>query len=215
VPRHADRQQIEFWATGLVRIARQMTGTSLRPTRAAFIHTRCAASQCLEDYFGCPIAFASERDEVAFASSAGELPLIAADPYLNDLLVGYCEKALAHRNRPVESLRVRVENAITPLLPHGKTRAGDVARALGIGQRTLARRLALEGLTFTRILDELRADLARHYLKDPSLSVSEAAWLLGFQEASAFTLACKRWTGRTPSQVRSQERRPPPCATSL
>ncbi|WP_082145811.1 AraC family transcriptional regulator [Microvirga massiliensis] len=207
VPRHADRHQIEFVATVLVRMARQTTGTALRPIRVAFVHPRCTASQHIEAFFACPIAFGSACDVIAFAPEASEFPLTGADPYLNNLLVGYCEEALAHRSRPVQALRTRVENATTPLLPHGKARAGEVARKVGLSQRTLARRLAAEGLTFARILNELRADLAQHYLQDSSLSVSEVAWLLGFQEVSAFTHACKRWTGRTPSQVRSQETR--------
>ena len=71
-------------------------------------------------------------------------------------------------------------------------------------RRTLARRLAAEGVTFTGILEEMRRDLARRYLGDTSLSVSQIAWLLGFQEISAFTGAFKRWTGATPTQVRMQ-----------
>jgi AraC-like DNA-binding protein len=68
--------------------------------------------------------------------------------------------------------------------------------------RTLARRLADEGLTFARILDDLRADLARRYLGEQDLSMSRIAWLLGYQEVSAFTHAFKRWTGETPSSAR-------------
>ena len=102
----------------------------------------------------------------------------------------------------MEALRTRVENAITPLLPHGKARVGDVARALGMSQRSLSRHLSSDGQTFAGILDDLRLDLARHYLRDASLSVSEIAWLLGFQEVGAFTHAFKRWTGDTPSAMR-------------
>jgi AraC-like DNA-binding protein len=148
------------------------------------------------------VTYGVSHDEVAFAPSTAALPLTGSDPYLNDLLVGYCEEALAHRKRPTEALRSRVENAITPLLPHGKARADDVARALGMSQRSLSRHLASEGLTFAGILDELRLDLARHHLRDTRLSVSEIAWLLGFQEVSAFTHAFKRWTGQAPSETR-------------
>jgi AraC-like DNA-binding protein len=203
VARHTDRQQIEFWAAALVRIARQVTGTALRPTRVAFVHPRCAASRGLDSFFACAVAFGAEQDVVAFPAEAGELPLTAADPYLNELLVGYCEEALAHRRRPAQALRTRVENAVTPLLPHGKVRAAEVARALGLSQRTLARRLAADNLTFAGIVEDLRADLARLYLKDPDLTITEVSWLLGFREASAFTHACKRWTGRTPSGMRA------------
>jgi len=108
------------------------------------------------------------------------------------------------RRRPADAaVDVRsIENAISSFLPHGKACVEDVARALGMSQRTLARRLSAEGLTFSRVLDAMRTDLADHYLRDATLSVSQVAWLLGFQEVSAFTFAFKRWTGQTPSQFR-------------
>ena len=83
----------------------------------------------------------------------------------------------------------------------------DVARSLGMSKRTLARRLSDEGLNFTEILQQLRRDLAVRYLDDRNLHVSKIAWLLGFSEVSAFTHACKRWTGETPKQMRAAERR--------
>jgi len=73
-----------------------------------------------------------------------------------------------------------------------------------MSQRTLARRLALERLTFAGILDDLRSDLANRYLNDAHLTISQIAWLLGYQEASAFTHAFKRWTGKTPREMRAQ-----------
>jgi AraC-like DNA-binding protein len=153
---------------------------------------------------GCSIVFGSERDEVTFAPSVAELALVDADPYLNQLLVGYCEDALAHHGRQPLSLRARVETAISQLLPHGKARIDDVARRLRMSRRTLSRRLAAEGASFGTILEELRVDLARAYLRDPTLSISQIAWLLGFREVSAFTHAHKRWTGRTPSAMRAE-----------
>jgi AraC-like DNA-binding protein len=93
-----------------------------------------------------------------------------------------------------------------PLLPHGNARIGRIADALHLSTRTLARRLAAEDVTFAQVLDEMRADLAASYLCDPTLSVSHIAWLLGFQEASAFTHAFKRWTGKTPTEHRADER---------
>lgn len=204
VARHEDRHQIEFWATVLIRMARQFTGTGLSPQRVLLTHQRCTGSNELELFLGCRIDFGADRDEVAFAAHAADLPLVEADSYLHQILVGYCEEALAHRSRPAEALRTRVENAITPLLPHGTARAGEVARALGMSQRTLSRRLAEEGATFAAVFDDLRSDLARHYLQNPALSISQIAWLLGFQEVSAFTHAFKRWTGQTPTRMRSQ-----------
>ena len=79
----------------------------------------------------------------------------------------------------------------------------DVARSLGMSKRTLARKLSDEGLNFTEVLQQLRRDLAVRYLDDPKLHISKIAWLLGFNEVSAFTHAFKRWTGKTPSQMRT------------
>jgi AraC-like DNA-binding protein len=102
------------------------------------------------------------------------------------------------------SFRSTVENAIVPLLPHGKARANEIARRLGVSQRTFARRLSLEGLNFSNVLERLKIDLAERYLHDDGLSVSQIAWLLGYKEVSALTHAFKRWTGKTPRQARSR-----------
>ena len=100
-------------------------------------------------------------------------------------------------------MRTRVENAISPLLPHGRVPVEDIARNLGMSRRTLARKLSDERLNFTEILQELRRDLAVRYLDDRKLHVSKIAWLLGFNEVSAFTHAFKRWTGKTPRELRT------------
>jgi AraC-like DNA-binding protein len=68
--------------------------------------------------------------------------------------------------------------------------------------RTLSRKLHEEGVAFTEILEETRAALAKSYLAERNLPVSEIAWLLGYREVSSFTHAFKRWTGMTPRQFR-------------
>ena len=68
------------------------------------------------------------------------------------------------------------------------------------------RRLASEGLTFAKIREELKLGLAVVYLQEADLPISEIAWLLGYQEVSAFTHAFKRWTGKTPRETRVQKK---------
>ena len=72
-----------------------------------------------------------------------------------------------------------------------------------MSQRTLSRNLAEEGASFAEILDELRAALAKRYLRDETLPVTEIAWLLGYSEVSSLTHAFQRWTGMTPRRFRS------------
>ena len=90
---------------------------------------------------------------------------------------------------------------VEPLLGRAGLSVEDVARTLGMSERTLARKLSHEGLKFAEIFQQLRRDLAVRYLDDRKLHISKIAWLLGFNEVSAFTHACKRWTGKTPSQM--------------
>ena len=102
-----------------------------------------------------------------------------------------------------------------PLLPHGDAKLPAIARRLGLSPRTLARRLAEESLNFSDVLENLKVDLAWRYLADEGLSISQVAWLLGYQEVSSLTHAFKRWTGRTPRQARLRSRHPPIPAPSL
>jgi AraC-like DNA-binding protein len=203
VSRHLDRHQIEFFVTILVRICRQLTNRHLVPTRLRMIHRHGPRSE-LSDFFGVGVEFGAATDEVAFAADAKHLPVVSADPYLHKLLIAYGEEALARRPARLGSFRSIVEKAVVPLLPHGKARAADIARGLGVSQRTFARRLSLEGVTFSAVLESLRVHLANRYLADESLSISQVAWLLGYQEVSAFTHAFKRWTGKTPRAARAR-----------
>jgi AraC-like DNA-binding protein len=204
VPRHSDRHQIEFWMAALVRTCRQLTNQHLLPIRVKVAHRRSEDSSEFDKFLGRRAMFAADMDEVAFSDTAKHLPVVSADPYLNELLTAYCEEALSRRRTSRGMLQSRVENLIVPLLPHGEVRAAEVARRLGMSQRTLARRLSSEGLTFAGVLDNLRSDLATRYLSDADLSISQVAWLLGYREVSAFTHAFKRRTGTTPREMRSR-----------
>lgn len=203
VSRHPDRHQMEFWITAILRICRHLTGRHLIPDRVAFAHKRRADSGEMAEFFGTQIEFDADADEILFEPQRAALPIVSADPYLNKMLIAYCEEALAQRKKRAGSLQADVENAIVPLLPHGKAKADEVARQLHLSRRTFARRLASEDLTFSEILGALRIDLAKRYLADQSLSISQIAWLLGYKEVGAFSHAFRRWTRRTPRQMRA------------
>ena len=203
ISRHSDRHQIEFCMFAVLRICRVLTGQHLVPQHFWISHHRSGTNSEMARFVGTAVEFGATTDEFALNANARELPLIHADPYLNNLLLEYCEAALTDRKGNVSQLRTRVENAISSLLPHGRVLVDDVARSLGMSKRTLARKLSDEGLKFTEILQHLRRDLAVRYLDDRKLHISKIAWLLGFNEVGAFTHACKRWTGKTPSQIRA------------
>ncbi len=203
VSRHLDRHQIEFLMTVLIRVCRHLTGQRVVPTSVRFAHYRSGASQELAAYFGGNVEFAAGTDDVTFTNADVDLKVVSADPFLNKLLVSNFEEALSRRPTKQGPFRAAVENAIAPLLPHGKAHAAEIAKKLGVSKRTSARRLSAEGLSFSQVLEDLRSELAKQYLMDQGLSISRIAWLLGYQEVSAFTHAFKRWTGKTPREVRA------------
>jgi AraC-like DNA-binding protein len=188
---------------GVLRVCRMLTGQKLVPQHFSIAHYRSGDTSEMARFVGTKVEFGADKDEFALNADARALPLIHSDPYLNDLLLKYCEAALAGRRGNVSQLRTKVENAISSLLPHGRVLVEDVARSLGMSERTLARKLSDEGLNFTEILQQLRRGLAVRYLDDRKLHVSKIAWLLGFHEVSAFTHAFKRWTGKTPREMRT------------
>jgi AraC-like DNA-binding protein len=155
---------------------------------------------------GCEVAFGANVDEITFPGTIKQLPVVNADPYFNKLLVKYCEDMRSKQSSGRGTFRIVVENAISPLLPHGRAHADEIAHQLGLSRRTLARRLASEGLTFEGVLSALRADLAKRYVGEEGLPISQIAWLVGYRDVSAFTHAFTRWTGKTPREARVQER---------
>jgi len=203
VDRDADRHQIEFWLVTLVRICRQVTNGRLTPSRLKTKHSRNRTSPEFRKFFGVEIEFNANADEIWFPQPIALLPVVGRDERLNELLRRYAEEALARKPQERLTVRSRTEDVLSKLLPHGRATVSEAGRRLGMSPRTLSRNLAEEGTSFAEILDELRTALAKRYLRDQTLPVTEIAWLLGYREVSSLTHAFKRWTGMTPRRYRS------------
>ena len=202
IPRHADQQQIEFCMFALVRASCVLSGRRFLPKRVSISHVRTRGVAKFAGLLGNGLEFGANADEINFPTGSAGWALVDADARLNKILVRVCEESLSSRKGKTGSLRVTVENAISPLLPHGQAKANVVAKKLGMSERTLVRRLAEEGLTFNEILQQLKASLAIRYLEEDNMPISRIAWLLGFEEASSFSHACRRWTGKSPRELR-------------
>jgi len=204
VSRHADRHQIEAWVTALMRFCRDMTGRALLPLGVKIMHERIPESVEFDAFFGRSVEFGAHLDEILLSADVAKAAIVTADPYLNRLLIKYCDEVLARRQIAPGALRADVENAMAALLPHGQASIENVADRLGISPRTLRRRLAGEATSFTAVLKELRLALAKRYLAEQNVSISRIAWLLGYAEVSTFSHAFRRWTGRPPRLVRAR-----------
>jgi AraC-like DNA-binding protein len=207
VPRHADVHQIWSFIILLIRVSRHLTERPLKPLAVRIMHRIPGDIAKLERFLDATIAAEADVDEIEFPAASWDLPIVSADPHLHRLCVQACEEALARRDRKPSPLKVRVENAIAALLPHGQAHHDLVAARLGMSPRTLARRLAAEDSSFTAILAQMRSALAERYLADRALPISQIAWLLGYTEIGTFTRAFQRWTGMAPSAARARQQR--------
>ena len=206
IPRHVDRQQVEFCIVAMIRVCRLLSGRQFLPKRVSLMHARPRGISRFARFLGNDIEFGSDADEIGFPTGSPEWALMNADPRLNKILLDVCEESLNARGANTGPFRTVVENAIAPLLPHGQAQAHAIARKLGMSERTLARRLAEEGVTFIEVLQQLKASLASRYLEDDGMPISRVAWLLGFEDASSFSHACRRWTGKSPRELRRFDR---------
>jgi AraC-like DNA-binding protein len=205
VDRDTDKHHIEFWLVTLVRICRQVTSARLVPSRLQAKHIRNGTPAELRTFFGIDIEFGAKSDEIWFQQPIVLLPVMGRDERLNELLRGYAEEALARKSPARLTVRSKAEDILSKLLPHRRATVPEVARRLAMSPRTLSRKLAEEGTSFAEILTQLRAALAKRYLHDRTLPVSEIAWLLGYREVSSLTHAFRRWTGTTPQRFRSDQ----------
>jgi AraC-like DNA-binding protein len=203
IDRPPDRHHMEFWLVTLVRICRTLTRSRLAPTQIKLRHVRPETPPDVRSHLGCGIDFAADSDGILFSATVGALPVVGADVHLNKLLLQYADEALGNRLPRRASIRSHVEDQIAQFLPHGKANALEIARRLGMSRRTLARALSAEGVAFSTVLETLRQALAKRYLREKELPISEIAWLLGYSELSSFTHAFARWTGLTPKAFRN------------
>jgi AraC-like DNA-binding protein len=210
VSRHRVRQNAEFGIAAVIKALREIAGRNIHPTQVSFAHAGESNRRELERFFGCAVEFGASIDQLTFSNEILALPLLTQDRHLLDTLEPICDEAAKERNTAKGTLRASVENEVQRLLHHGNAQREAVAKKLAMSTRTLARKLAVENTTYEEVVDHLRRSLALQYVKEPSLSLSQIAWLLGYEGSSSFNHAFLRWTGRSPSASRNEKQLPAP-----
>ncbi|MFT4096686.1 MAG: AraC family transcriptional regulator [Rhodoblastus sp.] len=200
------QQVAEFMAAYLQTINRWLLGQSLP---IIHIHFKHSAPQGLphDEYArvldGAPVSFDAEFNEGRFPAALLDLPIPNADRSLLPQLTRLIDKRVEERGLQDESATVRVlRDTIRTQLRLGRTDLDRISAVAGLSPRTLQRRLANDGTSFTLLLDEVRREFAHDLLEDARLSFTDIALLLGFSEQSSFNHAFRRWFGVSPSQWR-------------
>jgi AraC-like DNA-binding protein len=183
-------------AVGLWQIGRDLTGQPLEGDAECAFPEPEYAQRFTELAMG-HLRFDAPANRLVFPASYLDLPLKTADPVAMQLARAQCERELsALVDASGVAGRVRAEL--------GEFRGlEEVAARLHMSTRTLKRRLADQGTTFSQVVDDLRRQRALLLLENRELSINEIAGRLGYTEAANFTRAFKRWTGKTPAAYRA------------
>lgn len=184
----------------IVAMAQRGTGQSLSPQRVEFQRAP-AHREMYEVHFRCPVKFRANQNALVFKKAEMELPFVTSNPDLLATVAPQLEaeltEQLAQRN-----FNEQAKGILKRLLAGQRPGINDLARELHLSTRTLQRRLTEQGITFQRLLEEARRELARHYLLHSSRELNETAYLLGYEDANSFFRAFHQWEGTSPGQWR-------------
>lgn len=156
-----------------------------------------------ERIFEAPVTFESHWNALRIDPLFLTHPVNVQPRYVFGILSQHADDLLKSLESS-KTMRGRVESLLMPVLHTGDASMAGVAAKLGLSRPTLSRRLKAEGVTFEKVLDDLRRMLALHYLSGKRVSVNEVAFLVGFSDATAFSRAFKRWTGTSPRGIRAE-----------
>jgi len=185
---------------GLAALCRFIVGQDFNPDRITLRRSPSDVPGPWYAFFRCPVEFGADADRFVLSRAKATRPLSGSDPRIAALHEEVVLRDLAALDRGDVLNRARVE--ITEQLPSGRATEASVARALHMSTRTLHRRLRERGETFRSLLSDVRQSLAASYLEDPSLSVTEIGFLLGFSDTSSFARTFRHWFGRSPTEQR-------------
>ena len=171
------------------------------PKAIRFTHAEPSYRAEYDRIFGVPLLFGSHMNAFLIDEAFLKMKLPRTNPYLSEIMSARAEELLKSLESS-KTTRGRVENLLIPILHTGEVSMDMIAVKLDLSRQTLFRKLKAEGVTFEKILDELRHKLALHYLNEKKVPVNQTAYLLGFSQSAAFSRAFKRWTGSSPRMAR-------------
>lgn len=189
--------------SALLSVCRQITGAEIVPVEVAFTYQHRASTLEHQRFFRCPLKFGQPHSKLVLFEHDLALPVPRGDETLAGYLSSRAETVLGSLVTGA-STRERVRSAIWATLSEGRPTVTRVATALHLPPRTLQRRLANEGTSLHRELEDVRKTMAMAMLRDRTHSIDEVAFLLGYAESSTLFRSFRRWTAMTPQQYRAE-----------
>ncbi len=198
----AHRVRTDLCMATVMVMCRLNFGPNLKPVAVRLVRPEPFCGEKFFAFFKGPVFFDAASDSLTLRKKDTDKPLPGGNPHLarisDHIIIGYLSALNSY------DVVHRTQTAIVALLPSGVISEEKVADKLYMSVRSLRRKLQEGGTSFRKLLDRTREELARQYICDEGVDLTEIAFLLGFSEHSAFSRAFKRWTGQTPSDMRRE-----------
>ncbi|MEO8153830.1 MAG: AraC family transcriptional regulator [Rhizobacter sp.] len=184
---------------------RDVLGASCQPTLACFAYPAPAHRDLYSQYLQCPCVFDCHRSGIQYPKETLARRPYLANPLAATMLQSTCDGLIAHIEASL-GFAGKVHRTLRHLSDPGAGMKA-VATALKMTDRTLRRRLADEGTSFSTIAYQVKYCVATQHLKDSQASIEQIAAIAGFSDPANFRRAFIRWTSMTPAQFRRQQHR--------
>ena len=208
MPLGAVRQCLfDMYLAGLARMSPVLTGQPMDTVELWFEGAEPPHFARYRDRLP-PVRFGTGVNQIRFAAELLDLPIDTANEVASRAVQEQLAGELTRMGLSDDDLVVRVR----ALLSAGGTFGlGDVAQALHVSPRTLRRRLSNHGMTFHRLVSDVRRAEAIRLLRHSVLPVEQIGAHLGYSDPGNFCRAFKRWTGSTPGVFRATAALTPPA----
>jgi AraC-like DNA-binding protein len=198
---NVENQQAQYYACFLYLTIIQ--SVAVEGWRATDLHFQSSPLQGLDNveiFSQLQVKFNQPNNAIGFAKSLLCVPL--RQPANSHLSYQQPDFDTWWTSAPAKDLIGSLRQLVRSHLPDGGLPIALASEASGLGVRSLQRRLVEEGLTYSRLIDQVRFDIAIDLLKNPSMPLIDVSSELGYTEPATFTRAFKRWTGTSPNEFR-------------
>jgi len=193
-------QVYDFSTAAMASVMNELCGAERRPTLVTLRRQLPRELGPYRETFRAPLQFDALQAAIVFPRRWLELTVPTADPILYRLLLREVRAGI-EETEPLVCRDVR--RSIIQLLHERQCSRREVARTLGLHERTLCRCLHSCGTTFQDLLDETRSMMAQQLLRDTHVPISRIARELGFSDSTVMARAFRRWNGMSPREYRN------------
>jgi AraC-like DNA-binding protein len=193
-------QALELAVAMFYRIIKTFLGDAWRPEEVCFMHDAPTHPEVHQHFFGTRVRFNWNYDGIGCRAADLEKSIPTADPVMARYLKDYFDSILPSTRAEVSET---VRELMWVMLKSGSCSAERVAKHLGVDRRTVNRRLAREGQSYSSILDAVRRDMVTSSVEHGQRPLNEIAGMLGFSGLSAFSRWFRNRFGRSASKWRT------------